>query len=98
MSTLRKETMYKSATKRIGLSVWKDDRKNLVMHLQEYDIDPTDPTWESFTVFKSWCNRVCFTPCPRATEAAVTRFYDANIERARKLVAARVVVLEGTPA
>jgi hypothetical protein len=94
MSTLRKETMYKSSTKRIGLSVWKDDRKNLVMHLQEFDLDPAYPGVETILVFKSWSVTVCRTPCARATDAAVTRFYDANIERARKLVAARVAVLE----
>jgi hypothetical protein len=92
MSTLRSETLYKSTTKRIALSVWRE-KTRLAMHLQEFDIDPTDPTWQSFTVFKSWSVMVCLTPCKRATEAAVTRFYDANIGRARALVAARITRL-----
>ena len=95
---LRKETMYKSDTKRIALAVWKDSRKNLVMHLQEFDLDPADPGVETMIVFQSWSVTVCRTPCARATDAAVARFYDANIERARKLVDQRVPVLEGRAA
>ncbi len=97
-NVLRCELMYESPTKRIRLSVWKDSRRNLVMHLQEYDVDPSDPKFESFVMFSSWSLTVAREPCARATDKAVERFYNAHIAKARALVEDRKRVLEGSDA
>jgi hypothetical protein len=89
---LIKETLHKSDAKRIGLSVWKDARGNLVMHLQEFDIEGD---CETFILCQSWNTTVAREKCARATQAAAQRFYNANIALARQAVTDRVAVLEG---
>lgn len=88
---MHKQTLYESDAKRIELSTWKDSRRCLVMHLQEWDRD--DKGFESFMIFGSWSVTVAREACARATEAAFTRFYQAHIAKARETVAARVAML-----
>ena len=90
---LLKQKLYESTTKRIRLSVWKHNA-TLVMHLQEVDIDPAEPSVESFMLYKAWSHTVARETCKRATKAAIDRFYAKYIETARASVAARVKVLE----
>jgi hypothetical protein len=90
---LLKQKLYESATKRIRMSVWKHNT-SLVMHLQEVNIDPSEPGVETFMLYQAWSKTVAREACARATKAAIDRFYAKHIEAARALVAERVKVLE----
>lgn len=95
---LREELMHKSGSKVIKLYIMKTSRKSLKMFLQEYDVDPDEPSIMSFTMFQSWNPTIANIPCARATEKAVQTFYNNYIETAKQMVKARVEVLTGEAA
>ena len=89
---LIRELLHQDEARSIRLSVWKDGRGNLVMHLQELQREGDGV--ETYMMFNSWSPTVAREACTRATAKAVLGFYNAHIETARELVRARVASLQ----
>lgn len=89
----RKEIVPVNERTRINIKMYRDQRGALIMWVQEVNIDPENPGWETFMLYSSWSHTVARCKYPRVTAKVASSFWDANIEEARSLAAQRVAVL-----